>query len=61
MVPYCRNLIDVALLTEKERKWIDEYHQRVQKTLREHFEGQQNDQRELDRTMKWLEKETLPL
>ncbi len=25
MVPYCRSLIDTALLTEKEKKWLNDY------------------------------------
>lgn len=55
MVPYCRNLIDVALLSEKEKKWIDEYHERVRRTLQEESKDMG------ERTLKWLERETRPL
>ena len=55
MVPYCRDLIDVELLTEKEKKWIDEYHERVRNTLRVEFKDKG------EGTIKWLERETQPL
>ncbi|KAG8532167.1 uncharacterized protein KY384_003807 [Bacidia gigantensis] len=54
MVPYCRKLIDVGLLTEKERSWVDEYHKEILEKTKEFFEGDK-------RTMKWLERETAPL
>lgn len=54
MVPMCRKLIDVKLLTDKERNWVNEYH----KIVKEKIEWQvSRDQR----TMKWLERETEPL
>ena len=29
MVPYCRKLIDETLLTEGEKKWLNEYNELV--------------------------------
>lgn len=54
MVPMCRKLIDVDLLSPKERRWVDEYHQKVLKETKDFFEAE-------DRTMKWLQRETAPL
>lgn len=54
MTPYCRKLIDVGLLTEEEKQWVDGYHQEILAKTRSYFEGDQ-------RTMRWLEKETAPL
>ena len=50
MVPLCRKLIDEELLSEKERKWINEYHREVMEKTNGYFEGD-------ERTMKWLERE----
>lgn len=33
VVPLCRDLIDVSLLTEEERAWVNAYHARVEATL----------------------------
>lgn len=33
LVPYARKLIDVNLLSEQERNWIDEYHREIYETL----------------------------
>jgi Xaa-Pro aminopeptidase len=38
-VPIDRNLIDLALLTDEERGWIDAYHARVVNVLRSFIEG----------------------
>lgn len=54
MVPMCRKLIDVGLLSAKERKWIDVYHKEVREKTGGFFEGDK-------RTMKWLERETAEL
>ena len=54
MVPYCRNLIDLSLLTDKERAWVDSYHKEIRERLRDLIKGDQ-------RTIKWVEKETEPL
>ena len=54
MVPYCRKLIDVALLTEKERSWVDEYHREILEKTKGFFEKD-------ERTMRWLERETAML
>jgi Xaa-Pro aminopeptidase len=34
MVPMERSLIDIDLLTESERTWLDEYHHLVLKSLK---------------------------
>ncbi|KAF6223556.1 hypothetical protein HO133_000399 [Letharia lupina] len=54
MVPMCRRLIDVELLSGKEREWIDDYHKEVMGKTKGFFEGD-------ERTMKWLERETAEL
>lgn len=54
MVPMCRKLIDVGLLSGKERKWIDAYHKEVMEKTKGFFEGD-------ERTMKWLEREMAEL
>lgn len=33
LVPYCKNLMDMEMLTEEEVKWINEYHHMVAETL----------------------------
>ena len=54
MTPYCRNLIDVGLLTKGEKRWIDESHKEIYEKTKKFFEGD-------ERTLKWLKKETAPL
>ncbi len=54
MVPYCRKLTDASLLTEKEKRWLNEYHADVFTKTKVFF-----DDGEL--TLKWLERETTPL
>lgn len=51
MVPMCRKLIDVGLLTEGERDWINAYHREVVDKTKGLLEGD-------ERTVKWLERET---
>ncbi|HET6893742.1 MAG TPA: M24 family metallopeptidase, partial [Pyrinomonadaceae bacterium] len=38
LAPYERNLIDVLLLTESERAYVDAYHARVRETLTPHLD-----------------------
>lgn len=54
MVPYCRNLIDVNLLTEPEKAWLNAYHSEVLQKTRGFF-------KEDAFTMAWLERETQPI
>jgi Xaa-Pro aminopeptidase len=37
LAPYDQRLIDVSLLTEAEREWVDAYHLRVRETLTPHL------------------------
>jgi Xaa-Pro aminopeptidase len=53
MVPYCRNLIDVGLLTETEKSWLNSYNAEVLEKTRGFFEGDKL-------TTDWLERETQP-
>lgn len=53
MVPLCRKLIDVELLTEKERTFINAYHEEVLEKTKNFFE-------EDERTRRWLERECAP-
>ena len=54
MVPMCRKLIDVELLTPREREWLNAYHAEVWTKTKELVEGN-------ERTERWLERETRPL
>ncbi|KAL8828269.1 MAG: hypothetical protein Q9191_002690 [Dirinaria sp. TL-2023a] len=51
MVPYCRKLIDAALLTDAEREWVNSYHREIVQKTKAFFEGD-------ERTLKWLQRET---
>jgi len=53
MVPMCRKLVDVSLLSPGEKQWLNEYHAEVLEKTKGFFT---ND----ERTMKWLERETAP-
>jgi Xaa-Pro aminopeptidase len=53
MTPHCRNLVDMSLLTEAEKKFIDEYHKEVFDKTSKYFE---ND----SLAMAWLKRETAP-
>ncbi|KAL9119682.1 MAG: hypothetical protein Q9187_003766 [Circinaria calcarea] len=55
MVPMCRKLIEPELLSEREKKWLNEYHTEVLEKTRGFFEGKD------ERTMKWLLRETQPV
>lgn len=50
-VPYCKNLIDVKLLNEDEKKWINEYHQGIWELYEHKFEKKSNE-------WNWLKRET---
>ena len=54
MVPMCRKLIDVTLLTAVEKAWLNSYHSEVLNHLKPFFERD-------SLSMKWLERETMPL
>ncbi|KZF19192.1 hypothetical protein L228DRAFT_254478 [Xylona heveae TC161] len=53
MVPMCRKLIDVSLLTDVEKSWLNFYHAAVYEKTKGFFEGD-------ERTLAWLERETQP-
>jgi Xaa-Pro aminopeptidase len=53
MVPLCRKLIDTALLTDGEIKYINDYHAEVLEKTTRYFEGD-------ELTMDWLKRETGP-
>jgi Xaa-Pro aminopeptidase len=54
MVPYCRNLIDVNLLTPAEKEWLNAYNAEVLEKTRGFFDGDKL-------TTAWLERETQPI
>lgn len=54
MTPLGRNLIEPSLLTEAERKWVNDYHAEVWDKTHHFFE---ND----ELTRNWLRKETQPI
>lgn len=57
MVPMCRKLIDVKLMTDGELAYLNEYHKEVwQKTKGFFDKGRKEDKLALD----WLERETAP-
>jgi len=53
MTPHCRNLVDMSLLTEEEKHFLNEYHQEVFDKTSSFFE---ND----PLTLAWLKRETAP-
>lgn len=53
LVPMCRKLVDVSLLTEREKKWLDAYHAEVLEKTGPFFKDD-------ERTRKWLERECAP-
>ncbi len=53
MVPYCRNLIDTGLLTQKEKDWLNAYSADILEKTKGFFV---ND----PLSKAWLEKETQP-
>lgn len=54
MAPYCRKLIDVSLLTDAEKTWVNEYHADIWEKTKGYFESDKL-------TLGWLERETQPL
>jgi Xaa-Pro aminopeptidase len=52
LAPFERELIDVSLLTNEEREWVDDYHRRVRDALTDQLPGA---------TAQWLERRTAPL
>ncbi|KAF3926035.1 hypothetical protein ABW20_dc0108527 [Dactylellina cionopaga] len=53
MVPMCRKLIDLNLLTVSEKKYLNDYHQEV-------FEKTHKFLQHDERALKWLKRETAP-
>ncbi|KAK4448596.1 peptidase M24, structural domain-containing protein [Podospora aff. communis PSN243] len=53
MVPYCRNLIDVSLLTEDEKKWLNDSNKQILANTEHFFKDDPV-------THKWLLRETQP-
>lgn len=51
MTPHCRNLVDMSLLTEDEKKFINEYHKEVFDKTSKYFEKD-------PLTLEWLKRET---
>ena len=51
MVPYCRSLIDPKLLTEEEKKWLNDYSADILEKTQGFFKDDQL-------TMSWLKRET---
>ena len=54
MVPYCRKLIDTSLLTDAEKKWLNDYNADIWAKTKSYFEGD-------ELTLAWLKRETEPL
>ena len=53
MVPYCRSLIDVSLLTEEEKTWLNDYNRTVLEKTQGYFKDDLL-------TLAWLKRETAP-
>jgi len=53
MTPHCRNLVDMSLITEDEKKFINDYHKEVFEKTSEYFKDD-------DLTLNWLKRETAP-
>jgi len=53
MVPMCRKLIDVGLLSGEEKEWLNSYHREVLEKTGHFFEKD-------EKTRKWLERECAP-
>ncbi|KAK3368199.1 peptidase M24, structural domain-containing protein [Podospora didyma] len=53
MVPYCRNLIDVTLLTEEEKEWLNKSHQEIFANIEHYFKDD-------PLAHAWLVRETQP-
>jgi len=53
MVPMCRKLVDMSLLSPVEKQWLNDYHAEVLEKTKGFFTKD-------ERTTKWLERETAP-
>ncbi|ROW12681.1 hypothetical protein VMCG_00620 [Cytospora schulzeri] len=53
MTPYCRNLIDVDLLTVEEKQWLNDHHKEIYEKTKDFFKDD-------ELTMAWLKRETAP-
>jgi Xaa-Pro aminopeptidase len=53
MVPHCRKLVEVSLLTQDEKDFLNEYHKEVLEKTKGFFKGDET-------TLKWLERECAP-
>jgi Xaa-Pro aminopeptidase len=40
LCPIDRSLVDVSLLSDEERRWLNEYHERVYRTLAPHLDDE---------------------
>ncbi|KAH8781297.1 metallopeptidase family M24 [Diaporthe sp. PMI_573] len=53
MTPYCRNLIDVDLLTIEEKEWLNAHHREIYEKTKDFFQDD-------ELTLAWLKRETAP-
>jgi len=53
MVPMCRKLIDLSMLTDIERRWLNDYHAEVLEKTSPYFKNDEI-------SLKWLERECQP-
>lgn len=53
MTPYCRNLIDVNLLTAEEKKWLNDHNREIYEKTKDFFKDD-------ELTLSWLKRETAP-
>lgn len=53
MVPYCRKLVDLSMLTPSEKSWVNDYHKEVWEKTSSYFT-------EDKLTTEWLKRETEP-
>ncbi|PSR94591.1 putative Xaa-Pro aminopeptidase P [Coniella lustricola] len=54
MTPYGLNLIDVNLLTQGEKDWLNDHHKEIYEKTKDYFEGD-------ELTLAWLKRETAPV
>lgn len=53
MTPYCRSLIDVELLTQGEKDWLNDHHKEIFEKTKDYFKDD-------ELTLAWLKRETAP-
>lgn len=53
MTPMCRKLVDVKLLSDSEKEWLNTYHAEVFEKTKHYFEKD-------ELTTAWLKRETAP-